>query len=77
MLTKNLEKLFERDRPLNLFISRADPGYDLIVAEAKSLVRKSLKSGKIRLRYIENADHTFTTLGPRSDLIAQLRAQLK
>jgi pimeloyl-ACP methyl ester carboxylesterase len=73
-LAQDLTKLLGRGRPLTLFVSRQDPGYDMLVAGARQLVRKARKSGRIQVHFIENADHTFTELGPRNELISQIRA---
>ncbi|MDO9181220.1 MAG: alpha/beta hydrolase [Bacteriovorax sp.] len=76
-LSRDIQKLFKRCPSLSLFISQNDPGFDLLLSGAKSLVVKELKSKKIRVQFIENADHTFSALKARKELIQKIRSQFK
>ena len=76
-LSKKLMKLFQQERPLTLFIAEQDPGYDILMDSAASVAKSAIQSEKIRLHWIKDADHTFTTLDPRTDLINRVCEHLK
>jgi hypothetical protein len=60
-------------RPVVLLISEGDPGYDILLAGAKRAAARATRSGDIRLRFIENADHTFSQQAARGRLLGELR----
>jgi alpha/beta superfamily hydrolase len=68
-LASDLETLFARGRTLTLFVARQDPGYDLLSAGVGRRLRRDLREGRLRVSFIENADHTFSRRGPRRELI--------
>lgn len=76
-LTIDLKKLYELNRSFTLVVARGDPGYDLLIDGAKSTANQGIKTGKIRVQFIEGGDHTFSTFDPRNELIARLSAHLK
>ena len=71
-LSADLGKLFLQKRPLTLFIAENDPGLEILMDGAKTAAKTAIKAGKIRVLRIKDADHTFTTLDPRNDLIRQV-----
>ena len=76
-LSKNLRKLFEQGRPLTLIIAEQDPGYDILLDSAADVAKKAIQSEKIRIHWIKDADHTFTSLEPRNELINRVCEHLK
>jgi alpha-beta hydrolase superfamily lysophospholipase len=76
-LSKDLNKVFTQGRPITLFIADHDPGYSILMDGAKSVAKKALKTGRIRLQFIRKADHTFSTVEPRNDLIKKVSDHLK
>ena len=76
-LSTDLLKFSAQGRPLTLFVSDLDPGYDILIDGAKTVALAGIKSGEIRVHRIKDADHTFTTLEPRNDLINRVCAHLK
>jgi len=71
-LAADLARLWRRGRPLSLFIAGRDPGYDILLANAKHMARKSMREQKIHLQFIEDADHTFSKYDRRMALIEKL-----
>ena len=72
-LSKDLEKLFLKCPTLTLFVSQTDPGFDLLLNGAKKLVKKEIKAKRIRVSFIQDADHTFSAAKSRIELSKQLR----
>jgi len=68
----DLRRLFALKRTLSLFIASKDPGYDILLANAKRMAAKGLREGNIHLQFIEGADHTFSRHARRRDLIDHL-----
>jgi len=62
---------------LSFLFSRSDPGYDLLTTLGGAKVRRMIKSKKIRIEFVENADHTFSKLVPRQKAIISIIEHLK
>jgi alpha-beta hydrolase superfamily lysophospholipase len=75
-LSRDLRKLLAMKRPVTFFIAEGDPGRDIVMAGAKRTATRALKSGEMRLEMIPGADHTFSQLKPRNDLVKRLQAHL-
>jgi hypothetical protein len=75
-LARDLRRILEQQRSLTLFVARQDPGYELLVAGAGKLVKKAERMGKLSATFIDGADHTFSSSGPRGELIARIKAHL-
>jgi len=73
----DLLEIISRERRLTLFLSRSDPGYDILITGSGGVAKKLIKQGKVKIHFIENADHTFSKNVPRCDLINQLTVYLK
>jgi alpha-beta hydrolase superfamily lysophospholipase len=71
-LSRELERLQAMDRRITLVLAEGDPGLDIMLANARRMARKGLKSGLIRVHTIADADHTFTRSGPRRELLDYL-----
>ena len=68
-LSRQLKKLFAMDRAVSLFIAEGDPGRDILLAGARRTAMQALKNGRIRLQTFAGADHTFTRLAARQEMI--------
>jgi alpha-beta hydrolase superfamily lysophospholipase len=58
-LESDLRAIVQRGRKLAFIFARFDPGYDLLMINAASVVKKFQKSGLIKLVLIDDANHTF------------------
>jgi alpha-beta hydrolase superfamily lysophospholipase len=76
-LSADLNRLLSKQRRISLFIAAQDPGYDLLIAGAKRTASKAIKTGKIQLQFIADADHTFTRYKARQDLIERVSTYLQ
>jgi len=76
-LSSDLRKLIEEfNRPITLFIAEGDPGRDILMAGAPRTARRAMKRGRMRVEMIPDADHTFSQLKPRRELLGKLNAHL-
>jgi alpha/beta superfamily hydrolase len=76
-LVHDLQLFFQKSPKLTLIISETDPGFDLLINGAKSMVIKELKSKRINVHFVKNADHTFSSSIARNTLIENVRNLLK
>ena len=76
-LSRDLRKLFAMKRPLSFFVAEGDPGREILMAGARRTATLALKTGDIRVEMIPDADHTFSQLKARGELISRLRAHLR
>jgi alpha-beta hydrolase superfamily lysophospholipase len=75
-LPGDLARIAERARRLTFFYARTDPGYDILTFYAKRSVETMCRTGLMRVRFMENADHTFSRRAPREALLQALVAEL-
>lgn len=68
-LGKHLEEIADKGTQLSFIFSRSDPGYDLLTTLGGRRVKKLIKKRKITMKFIENADHTFSKFEPRTQVI--------
>ncbi len=73
-LSRDLARLFAMKRRMTLFVAESDPGREILMTSARRATAQGLKSGKIRFEVIPEADHTFTQMKPRRELVARLHA---
>jgi pimeloyl-ACP methyl ester carboxylesterase len=76
-LSEDLRKLFAMKRRVVMILAGGEPGRDILMSDARHTASKGLKSGQISIAFIPDADHTFSQLKPRRDLIRCLSAHLK
>lgn len=76
-LSRDLRKLLASGQAVSLFIAEGDPGRDILMTGAKRTATRALSSGAMRLEMIPGADHTFSQLAPRRDLVRRLGAHLR
>lgn len=71
-LAANLKDIVNNKTHISFVLSRSDPGYDILMMGAGRVVKKIIRKGAVNIEFIENADHTFSKLGPRCDLIKKI-----
>ncbi|HLX23341.1 MAG TPA: alpha/beta fold hydrolase [Usitatibacter sp.] len=76
-LSRDLRRLHAMNRAISLFLAEDDPGREILLAGARLTATRALKSGALRLEIIPGADHTFSQLAPRMDLVKRLIAHLR
>ena len=76
-LARDLRRLFAMKRPLSFFIAEGDPGREILMTQAGRTATRALKTGDIRVEIIPDADHTFSQLKPRGELMRRLRLHLR
>jgi hypothetical protein len=76
-LSRDLRRLLAMKRPLSFFIAEGDPGREILMAGGGRTAARALRSGEIRLEIIPGADHTFSQLKPRGELVRRLHVHLR
>jgi hypothetical protein len=76
-LGRDIGKLLAMKRPLSFFIAEGDPGREIVMTHAKRAATRGVKSGEIRFEMIPDADHTFSQLKPRLEMIGRMCAHLR
>ncbi len=75
-IPRDLTRIVKRGRRLSFFFARTDPGYSILQFAAKRSMHRLHRSGHLDLTFIENADHTFSSRGPRHQMIAAIANKL-
>ena len=75
-LSRDLRRLLAMNRPLSFFVAEGDPGREILMAGAKRTATRALRTGQIAVEMIPDADHTFSQLKPRGELVSRLKAHL-
>jgi alpha-beta hydrolase superfamily lysophospholipase len=75
-LAADLQRIFESGRKMTFVFSRSDPGYDLLMINAGSVVKRFRKRGLVQLWRIDDANHTFEARAPRQVMIDTLTRHL-
>ncbi|MGZ5039426.1 MAG: alpha/beta fold hydrolase [Usitatibacter sp.] len=76
-LSRDLRRLLAAGRAVSLFVAEGDPGRDILMAGARRTATHALRSGAMRLEMIPGADHTFSQLAPRRELVRRLADHLR
>ncbi len=71
-LGQDLAKIASNNIHLQFILSRSDPGYDILMTNAGKTINKLQKANKLHIKFIENADHTFSKYKPRCETIKTL-----
>lgn len=71
-LNRDIKDACSDGRRLSFVFSSQDPGFDILMSNAKSAVRKCINRKLIDIQFIEGADHTFTTRVHRIELTKKL-----
>ncbi|HSS28719.1 MAG TPA: alpha/beta fold hydrolase [Usitatibacter sp.] len=76
-LARDLRRLASMRRRMTLFVAESDPGREILMTSARRATSQGLRNGRIRFEMIPQADHTFSQIKPRRDLVARLKAHLR
>jgi hypothetical protein len=76
-LALDLRGLASLCRSMTLFVAESDPGREILMTSARRATSQGLRNGRIRFEMIPQADHTFSQMKPRRDLVARLKAHLR
>lgn len=76
-LNEDLNKIAILNRHISFVFSDRDPGYDLLMTNAKSAVNKLKKQDALSLQVVSNADHTFSKNAARSVVMDRLTSLLE
>ncbi|HXF80979.1 MAG TPA: alpha/beta hydrolase [Usitatibacter sp.] len=76
-LARDLRRLAAMRRRMTLFVAESDPGREILMTSARRATSQGLRNGRIRFETIPQADHTFSQMKPRRDLVARLSAHLR
>ncbi len=76
LLSRDIGQILSLDRTITLVIAEGDPGYDILLAGARRITTKELKTGRIRMVNIPNADHTFSQFENREVLVKKIKSLL-
>ena len=72
-LSADLLRITRANIPLSLLVSASDPGLEIVKAQAKRTLKKGQASGAIRVKTFAGANHTFSRLKHRNDLLVYMR----
>ena len=64
-LAGDLQRIAAAGRTLAMFVSDNDPGYFLMMYQARRRANQLIKQGRLQCHFIPNADHTFSTADAR------------
>ena len=76
-LGRDIAKLLAMNRPLSFFIAEGDPGREILMTSARRAATRGLRTGEIAIEMIADADHTFSQMKPRREMIARMAAHLR
>jgi len=72
-LSVDLVQITQANIPIDLLVSASDPGLELVKSQAKYTFIKACKAGAIRVKIFAGANHTFSRLRHRQDLLDYLK----
>jgi alpha-beta hydrolase superfamily lysophospholipase len=75
-LDGDLLRLAAFGKRITFVFSRFDPGYDILMFNARPAVRRLRRQGSLKLWRIDDADHTFQTRKSREAMIDSVREHL-
>lgn len=64
-LAGDLQRIAAAGRTLAMFVSDNDPGYFLMMYQARRRANQLIRQGRLQCHFIPNADHTFSTADAR------------
>lgn len=71
-LSGDLSRVAAAERTLAMFVSDNDPGYFLLMYQARRKATQLMKQGRLQCRFIHQADHTFSTAQARQTFYQSL-----
>ena len=76
-LAADLAAISAQKRKLTLVLSRCDPGFDILMTSAGRTAKQFIKNKEIVIKFIENADHTFSKHKPRCSALNTIVDHIK
>lgn len=71
-LSQDFRQLVLRKRHIRMIIAEGDPGEEILIAEAKYIVKCAHRNGQMETHHVRGGDHTFTQFAPRMQLVRYL-----
>ncbi len=71
-LAGDLQKIVNANRKLAMFFAATDPGFGILNFHAKRKASRLRATGRLKIEFIDDADHTFTIRAARVELIEAL-----
>ena len=75
-LNADLKQIVASSRQLSMFFATTDPGYSILTSQAGRQAGQMRRSGRLRVNFIDDADHTFSRHAARQKLIDALSRHL-
>lgn len=72
-LSIDLMNIANNNIHLQFLLSRSDPGHDILMSNAGRTVKNLQKKNKLDIKFIDDADHTFSKYNPRKSLLDIIR----
>ncbi|HEY4262246.1 MAG TPA: alpha/beta fold hydrolase [Schlesneria sp.] len=76
-LSGDLKRVVTSGRQLSMFFSTTDPGYSILLGQARRQAKRMLRHQQLSVTFIDNADHTFSRHAARQRLIDSLYQHLQ
>jgi pimeloyl-ACP methyl ester carboxylesterase len=76
-LTGDLKRVAASRRQLSMFFSTTDPGYSILLGQARRQTKRMLRRQQLSVTFLDNADHTFSRHAARQRLIDSLCQHLQ
>ena len=76
-LARDLRRILDEGRRVSVFVGDSDPGGEILMNGAGYTTTRAMREGTLTIDVIPDADHTFSQLAPRRDLIRRLVAHLQ
>jgi pimeloyl-ACP methyl ester carboxylesterase len=71
-LSEDLHTIVKQGRQISFVFSENDPGYGLLITNAKGMVNKLKRQHKLDIQFISKADHTFSKSAARAVVMEKL-----
>jgi pimeloyl-ACP methyl ester carboxylesterase len=76
-LTGDLKCVVASGRQLSMFFSTTDPGYSILLGQARRQAKRMLRRQQLSVTFLDHADHTFSRHAARQRLIDSLCQHLQ
>jgi pimeloyl-ACP methyl ester carboxylesterase len=76
-LPADFERIVTAGRRVTCFFAKSDPGYSIMMFHARRKVNELCRTGKLKLFFIEDADHTFSRRVPRRTVVQKIADHLR
>jgi len=76
-LSGDLQRVVAHDRRLTMFFSSSDPGFGILNHHARRQANQLRKGGRLKIQFINEADHTFSHRDAREELIDAIADHLR